>query len=67
VADARFDMSTIVNKRWAKQLTVNFTVENVLNDRIDVRDRNGATPNRFQGAYLDPLGLSIRLGARKLF
>jgi len=67
VADMRFDMSTIVNRRWAKQLTVNFTVENVLNDRIDVRDRNGATPNRFQGAYLDPLGRSIRLGARKLF
>jgi iron complex outermembrane receptor protein len=48
-------------------LSVQFTVENLLNDRIDVRDRNGATPNRFQAAYLDPLGRSIRLGLRKLF
>ena len=44
-----------------------FTVENLLNDRIDVRDRTGATPNRFQAAYLDPIGRSIRLGVRKLF
>ena len=35
--------------------------------RIDVRDATGAVPNRFQPAYLDPLGRSIRLGIRKLF
>ena len=60
-------MSKLSDKRWAEKLSIQFTVENVLNDRINVRDRNGATPNRFQGAYLDPLGRSIRLGARKLF
>ena len=44
-----------------------FTIENLLNDRIDVRDRLGRVPNRFQAAYLDPLGRSVRLGLRKLF
>ena len=57
----------IVPKPWAKGLNVNFAVENLLNDRITVTDRNGQTPNRFQSAYLDPLGRSIRIGVRKLF
>ncbi len=57
----------IVQKPWAKGLNVNFTVENLLNDRINVTDRNGQTPNRFQPAYIDPLGRSIRVGVRKLF
>lgn len=48
-------------------MTINVTVENILNDDIDVRDATGAVPNRFQPAYLDPLGRSIRLGIRKLF
>ena len=33
----------------------------------DVTDRDGQTPNRFQPAYLDPIGRSIRIGVRKLF
>lgn len=33
----------------------------------DVRDATGAVPNRFQPAYLDPVGRSIRVGVRKLF
>ncbi|WP_322966044.1 TonB-dependent receptor domain-containing protein [Sphingomonas fuzhouensis] len=57
----------IVDKPWAKGLNVNVTVENLLNDRINVTDRNGNTPNRFQPAYIDPIGRSIRLGVRKLF
>lgn len=44
-----------------------FTIENLLNDRINVTDRTGATPNRFQPAYINPLGRSIRLGVRKKF
>ncbi|HEX7851487.1 MAG TPA: TonB-dependent receptor [Sphingomonas sp.] len=61
------DIDKVLHRPWSKRLSVQFTVENLLNDRIDVRDRNGATPNRFQAAYLDPLGRSIRLGLRKLF
>ncbi|WP_267379856.1 MULTISPECIES: TonB-dependent receptor plug domain-containing protein [unclassified Sphingomonas] len=61
------DVQPLVRKPWARKLSVQFTVENLLNDRIAVRDRNGDTPNRFQSAYLDPIGRSIRLGVRKLF
>ena len=60
-------LENIVKKPWAKGLNINFAVENVLNDRINVTDRNGQTPNRFQPAYIDPLGRSIRIGVRKLF
>ncbi|MGX0590138.1 TonB-dependent receptor domain-containing protein [Sphingomonas sanguinis] len=60
-------LENIIKKPWTKGLNVNFTVENLLNDRIDVTDRNGNTPNRFQPAYIDPIGRSIRVGVRKLF
>ncbi|MDP1027123.1 TonB-dependent receptor [Sphingomonas sp. KR1UV-12] len=61
------DVERIAKAPWAKRMSVQFTVENLLNDRIDVRDRTGAVPNRFQGAFLDPIGRSVRLGVRKLF
>ncbi|MBI0476501.1 TonB-dependent receptor [Sphingomonas sp. MA1305] len=67
VAYGSLHADQVVHQPWAKNTTLNVTVENLLNDRIDVRDRTGATPNRFQAAYLDPLGRSIRLGVRKLF
>lgn len=62
-----FDVEKVVSRPWTRKMTLYLTFENLLNDRIDVRDRNGATPNRFQQAYLDPLGRSVRLGVRKLF
>lgn len=57
----------MIKRPWARSMTMQMTVENLLNDRIGVRDRLGRAPNRFQGAYIDPLGRSIRLGLRKLF
>jgi len=48
-------------------MMLQFTVENLLNNRINVRDRLDRVPNRFQAAYIDPLGRSVRLGLRKLF
>jgi hypothetical protein len=62
-----FDAGKAVAQPWARNLTLQITVENLLNDRINVRDRTGAIPNRFQQAYIDPLGRSIRLGVRKQF
>nr|WP_243845844.1 TonB-dependent receptor [Sphingomonas aerolata] len=57
----------IIKRPWASNMTLQLTVENLLNDRIAVRDRLGRTPNRFQAAYIDPVGRSVRLGLRKLF
>ena len=52
---------------WAKNLMLSLNVQNLLNDRIEVRDRNGVTPYRFQPAFLDPYGRTVRLTVRKLF
>jgi iron complex outermembrane receptor protein len=60
-------VAQMVRRPWAKNMTLQLTVENLLNDRIAVRDRVGRTPNRFQAAYIDPVGRSVRLGLRKLF
>jgi outer membrane receptor protein involved in Fe transport len=48
-------------------VTFRFQVRNILDDRIAVRDANGATPYRFQPAFLDPYGRIVRLSVRKLF
>lgn len=52
---------------WAKGTTFQFEIQNLLNDRPDVRDRNGAVPFRFQPAFLDPYGRIVKLSVRKLF
>ncbi|WP_320453845.1 TonB-dependent receptor domain-containing protein [Sphingomonas sp. CFBP8993] len=61
------DVHKLVDKAWTDKMRINLTVENLLNDRINVTDRNGNIPNRFQPAFIDPIGRSIRLGVRKLF
>jgi hypothetical protein len=61
------DAEKVFRRPWTKGMSFQFTIENLLNSRIEVRDRTGATPNRFQSAFLDPLGRSIRLGLRKAF
>lgn len=52
---------------WAKKVTFQINVQNILNDRIAVRDRNGTVPYRFQPAFLDPYGRIVQLSVRKLF
>jgi iron complex outermembrane receptor protein len=64
---ASLKVDQIVKRPWAKAMMLQFTVENLLNDRINVRDRLDRVPNRFQAPYIDPLGRSVRLGLRKLF
>lgn len=61
------DLENVVKRSWTKRMSLNVTVENLFNDRIRVRDRQGATPDALQAAYLDPIGRSVRLGVRKLF
>lgn len=52
---------------WAKSLSFQFNVNNLLNTRTVVRDRNGMTPYRYQRAFLDPYGRMVKLTVRKLF
>jgi len=46
---------------------VQFSVTNIFDSRLRVRDDNGLTPLGYQGDYLDPLGRTVRIGIRKLF
>ncbi|KQM26365.1 MULTISPECIES: hypothetical protein [unclassified Sphingomonas] len=55
------------NAPWAKRMVLQFEAQNLLNDRVDVRDRTGAIPYRFQPSFLDPYGRIVRLSVRKLF
>lgn len=47
------------------RISLNF--DNMLNDRINVRNRLGAEPLGFQRDQLDPLGRTVSLSLRKLF
>ena len=46
---------------------ISLNVDNMLNDRINVRNRLGAEPLGFQRDQLDPLGRTVTLSLRKLF
>lgn len=46
---------------------VTLAVNNLFNQRLDVRDANGAVPIGYQPALLDPLGRSVKISFRKLF
>ncbi len=48
-------------------MTFQLNVQNIFNDRMAVRDRNGTVPYRFQPAFLYPFGRIVRLTVRKLF
>jgi hypothetical protein len=59
-------MQPFLGKPWARGLRLTLSVTNLTNNRQDVRDALGATPLRYQGSYLDPLGRTVRLTVRKL-
>jgi hypothetical protein len=82
VGDLRFSDLTTVNLRlfanlgqmklfegkgWARGMRVSFSVDNLFDQRLRVRDADGATPISYQPAYLDPLGRTVKLSIRKLF
>lgn len=46
---------------------ISLNIDNIFNDRINVRNRLGAEPLGFQRDQLDPLGRTITLSLRKLF
>jgi iron complex outermembrane recepter protein len=46
---------------------ISLGVDNLLNDRINVKNRLGAEPLGFQRDQLDPLGRTVTLSLRKLF
>jgi len=59
-------MQAFLGKPWARGLRLTLAVTNITNSRQDVRDANGITPLRYQGAYLDPIGRAVKVTVRKL-
>jgi hypothetical protein len=54
-------------EHWAQGLRLSLNVQNLTNDRQEVRDSAGNTPLQFQPGYRDPLGRTVELELRKVF
>ncbi|OYQ28695.1 hypothetical protein CHU93_09040 [Sandarakinorhabdus cyanobacteriorum] len=52
---------------WLRGGRVSLNVDNLFNDRINVRNRSGAEPLGYLRDQLDPLGRTVTLSFRKLF
>ena len=46
---------------------IRFSVDNLFNDRQEVRDQNGVMPLRYQPAYMDAAGRTVSIEIRKQF
>lgn len=51
---------------WTHHLQLKIGVDNVTDVRVQVHDRNGDVPNRFQAELLDPTGRTAKVRLRKL-
>ena len=52
---------------WLGGTRLTVTVNNVLDSRISVRDRLGATPANYRSAFLDPVGRNFQVTLRRQF
>jgi hypothetical protein len=46
---------------------ISLNIDNLFDDRVNVRDSLGQTPLSYQPFYLDPVGRSVRISLRKQF
>jgi hypothetical protein len=56
-----------MGKEWARGTRVTLAVSNLFNAHETVHDGNGATPQIYQPAFLDPYGRSVSISFRRLF
>ena len=54
-------------ERWLRGSRFSLSVQNLLNDRQEVRDSFGTTPLRYQPGYRDPVGRTVEIEFRKTF
>ena len=52
---------------WLRGTQVRFEVNNVFNNRPNVRDAFGNVPLSYESNLLDPLGRTVMISFRKLF
>ncbi|WP_133254192.1 TonB-dependent receptor [Phenylobacterium deserti] len=53
--------------RWLRGARVTASINNLFDERLDVRTSTGETPVSYQPYILDPLGRTVRVSFRKLF
>ncbi|MNV11353.1 hypothetical protein D3C71_1019160 [compost metagenome] len=51
---------------WLKGARVSIGIDNIFDQRLDVRNGLSETPNAYQPDYLDPLGRTFRISLRKI-
>ncbi len=66
-ADLGQQRSLVQKAPFFRGSRVTLKVNNLFNQRLDVRDASGTVPVGYQPALLDPLGRSVQLSFRKLF
>jgi len=66
-ADLSQRPALIARHPWLKGTRLFFSVQNVFDSHLRVRDETGAVPLSYQPDYLDPLGRTVRIGIRRLF
>jgi hypothetical protein len=66
-ADLGAQRSLVQRVPFLRGSRVSLVIDNVFNQRLDVRDAAGTTPLGYQAALLDPVGRSVRISFRKLF
>lgn len=52
---------------WLRGAKVSVNVDNLFDNKQDVHDALGVTPQAYQSDYLDPVGRTLRLSLRKQF
>jgi iron complex outermembrane receptor protein len=52
---------------WLRGMRASLSVDNLFDERLDVRTESGATPISYQPDYIDPIGRTVRFTVRKLF
>ncbi len=53
--------------RWLRGARATLSVDNLFDERLEVRDAQNLTPINYQPDLVDPLGRTVRISFRKLF
>lgn len=57
----------VANKPWLRHVRLGLNVNNLFDERVQVRDGNGVTPLVYEPGYIDPNGRTVLLTVRKLY
>ncbi len=65
-ADLSSRQTWVAKYPWLKGARVSVGVDNIFDQKLDVRNGLGVTPDAYQPDYLDPLGRTFRVSLRKI-